>query len=104
VPLPVRRHPACRAGMRPLLLALVACWMLVLAAPVAAQAPGVAQPSIGEAPAMTASSGSQTLGAAVTGQADDGGDPADRELVLGLVAIVLLAVAIGLHARYRDRD
>jgi hypothetical protein len=106
VPLLVHRQPARRLRVRSVLLTLVACWLLVLAAPAVAHSSVGAEPAVGDAPGVTASAGDETLEAAVTDPAGDGdgGDPADRELVLGLVAIVLLAITIGLHARYRDRD
>ena len=93
---------AVRRRVRSALLALVACWLVVFAAPAAAH-PSAA--SVTDTPAeVAAAAGSDTLELAGTDPAgDDDGEGADRELVLSLVAIVLLAVAIGLHALYRDQ-
>lgn len=106
MPLPIRRQPTSRPHARTLLFAVVTCWLIVLAAPVRAQTPDPADPATGDAPGITAAADSETLEVAGTDPAGDldGGADADRGLVLGLIATVLLAVTIGLHALYRDRD
>ena len=104
MPLPVRRRQASRPRARTLVFAVVACWLIVLAAPVGAQTPGDAAPPTGGTPEIAASTGGEPLEVAGTDPAGDGDQAAGRELVLGLVAIILLGVTIGLHALYRDRD
>ena len=111
MPQPVRRQPTSRPLLRTLILCLVAGWLIVLAAPVAAQPPaqtpdGVAASATGTTLETTAAADRERVEIAGTDPAGDtdGAAEADRELVLGLVAIVLLAIAIGLHALYRDRD
>jgi hypothetical protein len=104
VPLPVRRKQACRPRPRTLLLTLVACWLIALAAPAAAQTSADVTPPSGTAAEIAAPSHDGTPVTAVEDPADDGERGADRELVLGLVAVILLGITIGLHALFRDRD
>lgn len=101
---PRRRAPGPRGWT--LLPALVACCLVVLAAAVPAQPSDAGARTPGALEADQA--GTPTVGGRLL-RADtdpaggtDGDGEDDRELVPGLVAVVLLAMAIGLHALHRD--
>lgn len=103
-PLPRRRASGPRG--RALLAALVACWLVVLAAAVSAHPSGAAPrapTTLETGQAWTPAVSGPLLRADTdpAGDTDAAGED-DRELVPGLVAVVLLATAIGLHALHRD--
>lgn len=85
---------------------LVACWLLVAVAPASVAATSPPTPHAGTPAAAPTEQDALAQDAETVDepdQADDTDGSGSRELVAGLVAVVLLAVTIGAHALYRDQ-